>query len=359
MITSFAGNHFVADTRDGGPATSAQMAFIFGITLDPSGNLFIADANDFLMRKVDTSGVITTIAGTGQNGSAGDGGPALQATLNPDALISDASGNLFFVDLANRIRKIDTSGNITTVAGNGRVGFSGDNGPATSAELGGPFISMAMDSSGNLLIGDEGNNRIRKVDGSGIITTVAGNGTAGFSGDNGPAINAEFNLISAIAFDGAGNLFVADQANNRIRKIDTLGIVTTVAGNGAPGFSGDGGPATAAQINPGNALALDSRGNLFIGEDQRVRRVDSTGTITTVAGNGPGLFSGDGGPAVSAGIAGPIFGLAADGHGNLLISDPLTGACARSLMPAASRSSTYPPLLALSCLLVEALPMSL
>ena len=214
----------------------------------------------------------------------------------------DASGNLYIADTGNnRIRKVSATGIITTVAGNGSAGYSGDGGPATSAQLDGPE-GVAVDGSGNLYIADTCNNRIRKVSATGIITTVAGNGSAGYSGDGGPATSAQLSLPAGVAVDGSGNLYIADSGNNRIRKVSATGIITTVAGNGSPGYSGDGGPATSAQLNQPAGVAVDASGNLYIADssNNRIRKVSATGIITTVAGNGFDGYSGDGGPATSA-----------------------------------------------------------
>ena len=269
--------------------------------------------------------IINTVAGNGTAGFSGDGGPATSASLNnPLEVAVDAAGNLYIADRANnRIRKVDTSGTITTVAGTGTAGFSGDGGPAISASLNRPF-GMAVDSAGNLFIADTSNQRVRKVDTTGTITTVAGNGTAAFSGDSGPATSASLNSPAGVAVDSAGNLFIVDTLNQRVRKVNTSGTITTVAGNGTGGFSGDGGPATSASLNSPNDVAVDSAGNLFIADisNHRVRKVDTTGTITTVAGNGTGGFSGDGGPAASASLFGPND-VAVDSAGNLFIAEQI------------------------------------
>ena len=275
--------------------------------------------------KVDGAGIITTVAGTGEIGSPddGEGEPATAAALyQPLGVAVDGAGNFFIADrFGRRIRKVDGAGILTTVAGTGARGFSGDGGPATDAALN-STNGVAVDGAGNLFIADSGNNRIRKVDGAGIITTVAGGGGRGFSGDGGPATAAALRFPLGVAVDGAGNLFIADSSNNRIRKVDGAGIITTVAGTGAFGFSGDGGPATDAALGFPEGVAVDGAGNLFIANasSRRIRKVDGAGTITTVAGTGAFGFSGDGGPATAAALASPI-GVAVDGAGNLFIAD--------------------------------------
>jgi hypothetical protein len=326
-ITTVAGTGTSGFSGDGGTATSAQLNTPVGVTLDGSGNLFIADHSNHRIRKVAVgTGVITTVAGTGVQGFSGDGGPATSAQLSfPQDLAVDASGNLFIADALNhRIRKVAAgTGIITTVAGMGTAGFNGDNQAATSAQLNEPR-GVALDTSENLFIGDQRNHRVRKVAaGTGIITTVAGTGVQGFSGDGGPATSAQFNFSHSVALDASGNLFISDNANFRVRKVAAgTGIITTVAGTGVQGFSGDGGPATSAQVNP-LGVALDAAGNLFFADqfNHRIRKVAAgTGTITTVAGTGVLGFSGDGGPATSAQLNVPDD-VAIDASGNLFIAD--------------------------------------
>jgi uncharacterized protein (TIGR03437 family) len=284
----------------------------------------------FCPHAIAQGGIITTVAGNGNGGLAGEGGPATSASLTaPVGVAVDAAGNIFIADTGNeRIRRVSGSGIITTVAGGG---FSGDGGPATSAALG--PTAVAVDSSGNLFIADGGNNRIRKVSASGIITTVAGTGARGFSGDGGPATSETLSLVccgGAVALDSSGNLFIADGGNNRIRKVSASGIITTVAGNGKGGFSGDGGLATSASLSLPIGVAVDANGNIFVADwgNNRIRKVSASGVITTVAGNGAlsppylgaGTFSGDGGPATAAGLNRPN-GIAADASGELFIAD--------------------------------------
>ena len=321
-ITTAAGTGTAGFSGDGGPATSAELNFSTGVAVDGSGNLYIGDANNCRVRKVDGSGTITTVAGAGACAFSGDGGPATSAGLEPYGVAVDGSGNLYLADAGNqRVRKVDGSGTITTVAGTGTAGFSGDGGPATSAQLNFP-VGVAVDGSGNLYIADSTNNRVRKVDGSGTITTVAGTGTAGFSGDGGAAASAQLNQPLGVAVDGSGNLYIGDWNNHRVRKVDGSGTITTVAGTGTTGFSGDGGPATSAELIQPQGVAVDGSGNLYIPtpSQARVRMVNGSGTITTVAGTGTAGFSGDGGPATSAQLNSPGWA-AVDGSGNLFIAD--------------------------------------
>jgi prepilin-type N-terminal cleavage/methylation domain-containing protein len=307
IITTFVGNGTGGYSGDGGPATSANLFYPYGVAVDSSGNLYIADYYNNRIRMVTAStGIITTVAGNGTEGYSGDGGPATSAELNnPTKSAVDSSGNLYIADYGNqRVRMVTAStGIITTVAGNGTAGYSGDGGAATSAELWGPY-GVAVDSSGNLYIVEIWNFRIRKVTAStGIITTVAGNGTSGYSGDNGAATSAELWTPYGVAVDSSGNLYIADYGNNRIRKVTaSTGIITTIAGNGTAGYSGDGGPATSAKLHSPTGSAVDSSGNLYISEygNNRIRKVTASGTICTVAGNGTSGYSGDNGAATSA-----------------------------------------------------------
>jgi trimeric autotransporter adhesin len=335
-ITSVAGTGAPGYAGDNGPATQALLNGPFDLTFDAAGNLYVVDTYNDRVRKVSADGTITTVAGTGQLGFSGDNGKATAAQLKLlGGVVVDGAGNLFIADLYNhRVRKVTPDGIITTYAGSGPVdatshlgddaqkgGFSGDNGPATDARLNAP-AGLAVDARGNLFIADYSNHRVRKVAPDGIITTVAGTGTPGFSGDSGKATDARLNGPVGLAVDSAGNLFVTEYSgNHRVRKVDAVtGIITTVAGNGHPGSSGDNGPATAAGMDAFD-VAVDSAGNLFIADGYRVRKVDAvTGMITTVAGNGKQLYAGDGGLATDTGLRGPT-GLAIDAGGNLLISD--------------------------------------
>jgi uncharacterized protein (TIGR03437 family) len=345
-ITTVAGNGTPGFSGDNGPATSAQLNSPNGVALDSAGNLYVAD--NVRIRLV-SSGVITSVAGGGT--SLGDNGPATIAQLSVAAGVAlDSAGNLYIAD-ANycRIRKV-SNGVITTVAGNGTCGFGGDNGPAISAQLSYPQ-SVAVDSGGTLYISDTWNNRVRKVS-NGVITTVAGNGTPGFSGDGGPATSAKLGGDLGditVALDSAGNLYIADANYCRIRKVSN-GVITTVAGNGTCGFGGDNGLATSAELNGNLAVAVDRTGNLYIADylNYRIRRV-SNGVITTVAGNGTPGFSGDNAPAVNAQLNLP-YGMALDSAGKLYIADhgnyrirvltPVDPSCTYSVSPTTLQAPT-------------------
>ena len=321
-INTVAGTGSEGFSGDGGPASSAELSYPYGVTLDASGNLYFADLGNNRVRKVDGTGTITTVAGAGSYGFSGDGGPATSAELaQPTGVAVDSSGDLYIADNSNnRVRKVDSSGTITTVVGGGISGL-GDGGPATAAQLNQP-VGVAVDGSENLYIADAGNSRVRKVDGSGTITTVAGTGGFGFSGDGGPATAAQLNSPYGVALDGSGNLYIGDTGNQRVRRVNGSGTISTVAGTGTQGFSGDGGPATAAQLRDPVGVALDGSGNLYIADsaNSRVRKVDGTGTISTVAGTGGFGFSGDGGPATAAQLN-STYGVALDSSGNLNIGD--------------------------------------
>jgi uncharacterized repeat protein (TIGR03803 family) len=324
IITTVAGGR---NAGDGSAATNAELDYPGDVAVDAYGNLFIEDSNNSVIRKVGTNGIILTVAGGGTN-YPGDGGVATDAELwYPQGVAVDANGNLFIAETGNNlIRKVDTNGIITTVAGGG-TNYPGDGRAATNAVLEGP-CGVAVDAKGNLFIADTSNNRIRKVGISGIITTVAGNGTSGYSGDGGVATNAELSYPQRVAVDANGNLFIADSDNSRIRVVGTNGIITTVAGNGTSGYSGDGGVATNAVLDGPCGVAVDANGNLFIADypNNRIRKVGTNGIITTVAGNGYdagtgyGGYSGDGGAATNAELSFPL-GVAVDVNGNLFIAD--------------------------------------
>jgi trimeric autotransporter adhesin len=322
IISTVAGDGTQGYSGDGGLATAAQLRLPNGVAVDSAGNLYIAEPSNNRIRKVTAAGIISTVAGGG-TGNLGDGGPATAAYLSdPTGVAIDSAGNLFIAELnTNRIRKVTRKGIISTAVGKVIGGFSGDGGAATAAHLSDP-TGVAIDSAGNLLIVDSQNNRIRKVTRKGIISTVAGNGSSGFSGDGGLAAAAPLRNPTGVAVDSASNLFIADSGNNRICKVTPEGIISTVAGNGASGFSGDGGLATAAKLNKPLGVAVDSAGNLYIADtgNNHIRKVTPEGIIITVAGNGASGFSGDGGLATAAKLNKPL-GVAVDSAGNLYIAD--------------------------------------
>ena len=323
IITTIAGNGSAGYNGDGGPALAAEFKDPASITIDTFGNIYIDDWANARIRKLSTNGIITTVAGNGTVGYSGDGGPATAAQISAAYItISDAAGNLYIGDRFNNcVRKVNTLGIITTIAGTGTAGFSGDGGQATNAELNGPY-GVALDAIGNFYISESTNNRIRKVNTSGIITTIAGNGTQGYSGDGGQATNAEFNNASCMAFDANNNLYIADENNNCIRMINNLGIINTIAGNGTATYSGDGGQATAAALYMPIGITIDAAGNIYIADthNYRIRKVNTAGIISTIAGNGTLGFSGDGGQAIAAELSG-AWGLVFDNANNLLFSD--------------------------------------
>ncbi|MEI9971294.1 MAG: IPT/TIG domain-containing protein [Ignavibacteriota bacterium] len=321
FIATYAGNAAIGDTGDGGPATSASLVTPYAVTVDSSGNVFFVENGDSKIRTINASTLkISAVAGNGTAGFGGDGSTATKAQLNfPTGLAIDSSGNILIADSLNhRIRKV-SGGNISSIGGNGGLSYSGDGGPGTSAQLNAPQ-GVAVDSAGNVYIADTVNNVVRKLSATGTITTFAGNGSAGFGGDGGSPTAAQLNRPQGVAVDSNGNVYISDTQNARVRMVSG-GTITTVAGNGTPGFGGDGGSATAAQLYVPVGIAVDSSGNLYIADftNNRVRKV-SGGSITTVAGNGIAGYAGDAGPAANARLNGPS-GVAVDSGGNLYIAD--------------------------------------
>jgi uncharacterized protein (TIGR03437 family) len=373
-INYVAGSGSVGFAGDGGSATATTTntgpgVALYGpraIAFDSAGNYYLADSGNGRIRKVDTKGIITTVAGNGTLGFAGDGSAASAANLNqPSGVAVDGQGNIYVADTLNaRIRKVSSSGTISTVAGNGLLSYSGDGGPPTGAQLNGPlgiaadntgslFIadsqngvvrivrngavasvgggtlviprSVAADAAGNAYVADAQDNRVRKIAPDGTVTTYAGNGTNGFAGDGGPAANAELSSPAAVAVDPAGNLYIADLGNLRIRKVNAGGSISTLAGNGSQGYSGDGGPAINASLNAPLGVAVDPSGNVYIVDPAShvIRKVTLDGNINTIAGTGVPGFTGDGGPAASAQLASPT-GIVADPFGNVFFVDGTT-----------------------------------
>jgi len=319
-LTVLAGNGFLGFSGEGGLATNAAMGSPWGIAYDGAGNLYITDVSNSRVRRLTPGGIISTYAGIGSSGYSGDGGPATSASLNqPTGVAADSSGNLYIADRKNnRIRQVSPSGIITTFAGNGQAGFSGDGGAATSAMLNGP-LAVTLDSAGNLYIADTLNNRIRKISG-GIITTVAGNGVGNYSGDGGAALSVPVFSPSGINVDFTGNLYIA--TGGGIRKVTPAGIINTIAGGNEGGFTGDGGQAVNGSLSGPSGSVVDSMGNLYIADSNncRVRKVNTSGVLSTIAGNCNFKFAGDGGPATSANLDEPQ-GVGVDPSGNLYISD--------------------------------------
>jgi sugar lactone lactonase YvrE len=371
-ISAFAGGGR-SGLGDGSIATAARLNMPAGLATDEKGNVYIADSGNHRVRKVGVTGTIDTVAGTGLSGYRGDGGPATEALLvaGPIRIAIDRSDSLYIADFC-RVRKVNRQGTITTVAGTGACGFGGDGGPATAAQIN--EQGLGTDAAGNLYIADTQNSRIRRVTPDGIIRTVAGNGTAGDAGDGGPATAAQLRWPDGVAADGKGNVyiadgsirkvtpngvistliagaagyggpvtedlkgaesvfidasdnvFVADTNNHRIRKLSPGGALTTVAGNGTAGFSGDGGPATTAQLNSPQGVVAAVAGNLYIADSQnlRVRKIGVDGIIRTIVGVGRAPlvevgFSGDGGPATFARLS--VTSIAFDSAGNLYVGD--------------------------------------
>jgi sugar lactone lactonase YvrE len=325
QITTIAGG--IPYLGDGGLATSDVTSLsIFGVAMDGMGNIFFADDLNNRIRRIDANtGIITTIAGNGRADFSGDGELAISASLKaPSSLALDSQGNIFFTDTENnRVRRIDAITNIiSTVAGNGETDFNQDNIAATKAALNGPFC-ISIDRAGNLFIADSGNNRIRKVNLQGIITTVAGNGDSDFSGDKDLATKAALSFPLGVFVDELGNLLIADSLNNRLRKVDaTTQIISTIAGTGIDEYNGDQIPAVSASLNFPTRVSVDGEGNIFIADfiNNRVRRIDAKDqTITTVAGNGDFNFDGDGKAATESALS-PTE-VIVDGFGNLFVTD--------------------------------------
>ena len=325
-ITTMVGTGEAGYDGDGGPAGEARLSEPFMCAFDRQGNLYVAESANHCVRRVDgRSGIITTVAGSGVLGYSGDGGPATEATLNqPYALDIAVNGDLYIVDRLNAvIRKVEAArGTISTVAGSGSPGSSGDGGPATEAALREPNDCF-LDGKGGLLIADVQDQRIRRLDlASGIITTFAGNGAKARAGDGLPAGEASILGARAVCGDGRGNTYICEREGNGVRMVDAGGVMSTFAGTGDRGYSGDGGPALAATWGAPKAIRCDEQGNVLVvdTENHAIRRIDPrTGIVTTVAGGRHG-GNGDGGPATAAGLDRP-HGCCVDGQGNLYIAD--------------------------------------
>src|ERR1035437_7568218 len=291
-ISTIAGTGISGYTGDGGAATAARIDYPIGVVVDGSRNIYITDGGDGVIREI-SSGIISTVVGTGTVGCSGDGGPSTAATLAiPSGLAID--GNLLYIadPACVVVRKAVLGGNISRYAGNGSSGYTGDGGPATAATLSEPD-DVAL-GGGNLYIADAANNVIRVVNLiSDTIYTFAGNGTSGYSGDGNPATTAELSHPTGVAFDGYGNVFIADNGNNCIRKVDASGYISTIAGTGMAGYTGDGGAATAATLYQPYHIVVDGSGNIYFSDNGNnvIRKINGSGTISTVAGTGTGGYT--------------------------------------------------------------------
>ncbi len=322
-IYTYAGTGGNGNTGDGGPATSAQIGGVVSVAVDGLGNVYLCDALNGRIRKIDINGIISTFAGGGVSASEGIAATATYIYF-PKGITVDGAGNVYFIETSNnQVRKINTSGIITTVAGAASTsgGFSGDGGSATSATLKNPS-DLAIDNIGNIYIADEGNHRIRIVNTAGIINTIVGTGTPGFSGDGGSAILAQVASPQGVSVDAIGNIYISDYGNNRIRKINTAGTINTIAGDGTLNNSGDGGLAINSQVGRNHTVKIDGLGDIYLINRYYsvIRKITNTGIITTVVGTTNG-YSGDGGPASLAQI--DPFCVGFDSNNNMYIADGL------------------------------------
>jgi len=304
---------------DGGPAAGAQLDQPMGVAVDAAGDVLVADLSNRI-RKITPDGVITTVAGSGIAGFAGDGGPATDAQLNhPTGVAVDAAGGILIADQHNyRIRRVDPSGTITTIAGTGFDGYGlGDGGLALKVGLDLP-TTLALDAQGGILIAEMGERRIRRIDPDGTISTIAGDSGSGYDGDNKPAIQASLTRPTGLAVTRTGDILIADQGDQRIRRVDPAGVIHTIAGNGVMVTTGDGGPATAASLENPTTLLVDRSRRVLVAEGRRVRSIERDGTIHTVAGGGT-IAPANGLLATSAALSGPT-GMAIDHAGGVIVA---------------------------------------
>jgi hypothetical protein len=340
-IYTYAGNGVPGFSGDGSNASGANLWGPIDVAADATGNVYISDHFNYRVRKVTPGGLITTVAGNGLQGNSGDSSLGSAASITPHSLALDPAGILHISDNASHvIRKISSTGIITRVAGLGLVGYAGDGGPARIARFSYP-AGITFDKIGNLYVADKGNNVIRMINASGIVSTIAGNHTVGYSGDGSAATAAALDSPYAVAADRSGSLYIADYGNNVIRKVDT-GIITTYAGTmGVYSYTGDNGPATSATFNGIRGLAVDTAGNLFISDANNnvIRKIDHVShIITTVAGNGTYGFSGDLGYALGANLFNP-YGLTVDAQGSIYIADANNERIRKTYFPAVSVST--------------------
>jgi len=332
ILTTIAGTGAAGYYGDGGLAVNAQFNHPDKVTFDHSGNMYIADEHNHVIRKISTDNVISTVAGNGHGagtiigGYSGDNGPATNAELSrPDDVIFDAAGNMYITELGNcTIRKVTPGGIITTIAGTGAWGFNGDNISATSAQLADPF-GIVFDNLGNLYFSDNANYRVRKISTNGIISTVVGTGMQGDAGEGGAATAAQIRAPGYLAISSSGELYIGDYMNHRVQKVDVSGNIHTIAGTGTNSSTGDSGPASAATMQSPFGVFFDPGGNLYISDRVAsvIREVNTAGIITTIAGTGTAGYNGENLPATSADINGDALCSAIDEWGNLYMADPV------------------------------------
>jgi gliding motility-associated-like protein len=349
IITTIAGNHLMGFSGIGGPAVKAELGLLYGVTVDKSGNVYAADQSNNVIWRIDPGGTIALYAGTGLQGYSGDGGQATQALLyQPAWLGMDPNGNLYFTDQEGiYIRKITAGGVISTVAGNPARHFSGGDGGVLAAATFNSIRGVVVDGVGNIYISD--NNAIRMVNTAGIINTIAGTATSGYSGDGGPAVQAQLNEPYGVAVDMAGNIYIPDANNNVVRKINTAGIITTIAGvQQSAGYNGDGGPAVNAKLDFPWALTVDNNGNVYIDDEGNweIRKIDPGGIITDYGGDHQEGYSGNGGPAVAAEISFPTA-LACDAAGNIYLTD-VFNYVVREIKPCVAAVGTANPVVSIA-----------
>lgn len=320
-VATAAGNGSFGYSGDSGSAVAASFAGPGAVAYDASGNLYIADTRNHVIRRVDVSGNISTVAGSGVQGFAGDGGPATSAALNsPSGIAVDGAGNLYIADTENqRIRRV-SNGVITTIAGTGAFGFGGDGAAASGAVFASP-TAVALDGSGSIYVADTQNHRIRKINSAGMISTFAGSGVQGYDGDNGNATSAKLDSPSSIAIDSGGRAYIADRHNHVVRLVNVNGIITTLAGNGAFGSSTNGAAATSVALASPSGVGVDSAGNVYIADSRNNRILQvGNGVITTVAGSGTEAYAGDNGAAQNASFNQPQA-VAVNASGALAVAD--------------------------------------
>ena len=323
ILSTVAGDAYTNSIGDNGPAVNAQLNAPMGLAMDPAGNVLVADSGTHRVRRISPGGLIAAVAGNGNRGFGADGRPAASAALNsPRGVALDLAGNLLIADTGNnRIRQVLATGVIRTLAGSGSTGLGADGMAALTMPLHGPQAAL-VGPGGNLFIADSWSHRVLLVNPAGAVATSAGNGSGGYAGDGGRAPLAQLREPTALALDAAGNLFIADSLNHRIRKVTPAGLITTVAGTGRDGYAGDGGKATEALLNGPRGLTLDGDGNFYIADTSNhvIRKVTAAGTIHTIAGNGTAGYAGDGGPATAAQLYAP-YAVLLDGSGNVYVSD--------------------------------------